>query len=184
MIRIFLASPPTFAAHVAFVEDQVPSLLGVANWVGTEVCMPKIVEDELDGQYVRSIEASYDKLNAAATHSICWTTWPTKYDPKRFAYSQLEKYDAEIHLLLTNIVGARVVLAALSPSVHGQLSPLLARLYDIDVRMGEAKALFGEDMKGGLAALTKIHAASVELDDQLLKEITRLNFDSRPPEMR
>ena len=30
MIRIFLASPPTFTAHVAFVEDQVPSLLGVA----------------------------------------------------------------------------------------------------------------------------------------------------------
>src|SRR5580692_8628566 len=26
--------------------------------------MPKIVEDELEGQYVRSIEASYDKLNA------------------------------------------------------------------------------------------------------------------------
>ena len=140
--------------------------------------------DELEGQYVLSIEASYDKLNAAATHSICWTTWPAKYDPKRFTYSLLEKYDAEIHLLLTNIVGARAVLAALSPSVHGQLSPLLARLYDIDVRMGEAKALFGEDMKGGLAALTKIHAASVELDDQLLKEITRLNFDSRPPEMR
>ena len=26
--------------------------------------MPKIVEDELEEQYVRSIEASYDKLNA------------------------------------------------------------------------------------------------------------------------
>jgi hypothetical protein len=46
------------------IPSDIPSLLGVANWVGTELYMPKIVEDELEGQYVRSIEASYDKLSA------------------------------------------------------------------------------------------------------------------------
>jgi len=38
-------------------------MLGVANWVGTELYIPRIVEDELEGQCVRAISASYDKLN-------------------------------------------------------------------------------------------------------------------------
>lgn len=46
------------------IPSDIPSLLGVANWVGTELYMPTIVEDELEGQYVRSVEASYDKLSA------------------------------------------------------------------------------------------------------------------------
>jgi len=46
------------------IPSDIPSMLGVANWVGTELYMPKIVEDELEGQYVRAISASYDKLNA------------------------------------------------------------------------------------------------------------------------
>jgi hypothetical protein len=46
------------------MPSDIPSLLGVANWVGTKLYMPKTVEDELEGQYVRLIEASYHKLNA------------------------------------------------------------------------------------------------------------------------
>lgn len=46
------------------IPSDIPSMLGVANWVGTELYMPKIVEDELEGQYVRAISASYDKLNS------------------------------------------------------------------------------------------------------------------------
>jgi hypothetical protein len=46
------------------IPSDIPSMLGVANWVGAELYMPKIVEDELEGQYVRAIAASYDTLNA------------------------------------------------------------------------------------------------------------------------
>jgi hypothetical protein len=46
------------------MPSDIPSMLGVANWVNAELYMPKIVEDELEGQYVRAIEACYDKLNA------------------------------------------------------------------------------------------------------------------------
>jgi hypothetical protein len=55
----------------------------------------------------------------AAAHSIAWTTWQARYSPNDFAGKNLDKYDEEIHLLLSDIVGARVVLAALSPTVHG-----------------------------------------------------------------
>ncbi len=46
------------------MPSDIPSMLGVANWVGTELYIPKIVEDELEGQYVRALQASYDKLGA------------------------------------------------------------------------------------------------------------------------
>lgn len=44
------------------IPSDIPSMLGVANWVNAELYMPKIVEDELEAQYVRAIEASYDRL--------------------------------------------------------------------------------------------------------------------------
>jgi hypothetical protein len=39
-------------------------MLGVANWIGTELFLPKIVEDELEGQFVRAVDKAYDKLRA------------------------------------------------------------------------------------------------------------------------
>jgi hypothetical protein len=46
------------------IQSDIPSMLGVANWVGAELYIPKVVEDELEAQYARDIAASYDKLNA------------------------------------------------------------------------------------------------------------------------
>jgi PIN domain len=60
--RIYFDTNPLY--RWPHIPSDIPSMLGVANWVGAELYMPKIVEDELEGQYVRSIEASYDKLNA------------------------------------------------------------------------------------------------------------------------
>jgi rRNA-processing protein FCF1 len=31
------------------IPSDIPSILGVANWVGAEPYIPKIVEDELEG---------------------------------------------------------------------------------------------------------------------------------------
>ena len=36
------------------LPNNVASLFGVANWVGTELYIPKTVEDELEGQFVRN----------------------------------------------------------------------------------------------------------------------------------
>jgi hypothetical protein len=60
--RIYFDTNPLY--RWPHIPSDIPSMLGVANWVGAELYMPKIVEDELEGQYVRSIEASYDKLSA------------------------------------------------------------------------------------------------------------------------
>jgi hypothetical protein len=97
-----------------------------------------------------------------------------------FASKHFDKYDAEIHLLLSDIVGARVVLAALSPRVHEQLSHLIDRLYGLDVGMGEAKSLFAQDKARALVALAEIHKASRSLDDQLLEAVKKLDVELPP----
>jgi hypothetical protein len=129
---------------------------------------------------VRLAVAELAKRIAAAAHSIAWTTWPAWYCPDSFTSAHLDKYDTEIHVLLSDIVGARVILAALSPRVHGQLSHLTDRLYGLDVDMGEAKALFGQNKPQALVKLANLHEAAGRLDDQLLEVVTKLEIDPLP----
>jgi hypothetical protein len=126
---------------------------------------------------VRLAMAEVCKRVAAASHSICWTAWPAKYTPKDFSAAHFDKYEAEIHVLLGDIVGARVVLASLSPSVHNQIGPFIDRLYDLDVKMGEAKSAFAQDRERGLLEVAKLHTASGKLDDDLLDAVAAITFD-------
>jgi hypothetical protein len=130
---------------------------------------------------IRLALAEVSRRVATASHCICWTAWPAKYSPKDFTSAYLEKYDAEIHLLLSDIVAARVALAALSPSVHSQIGQFIDRLYDLDVRMGQAKAVFAEDRDRGILEIAKLHTASGRLDDDLLEAVTKVAFDGQAP---
>jgi len=134
----------------------------------------QLVAESESRRSVRQAVAEVAKFVAAATHSISWVTWPAKYAPKTFSLAHLDKYDLEIHSRLGDIVGARVVLAALSPAMHARLSPLIDELYDLDVQMGDAKRIFEEDRGRGLMALARLHVASGELDDQLLEKVTQM----------
>jgi hypothetical protein len=71
--------------------SDIPSLLAVANWVGTELYLPKIVEDEFESQFVRAVEACYAKLDAdvkelrklshnVLAHEIQAVTQPTQVE--------------------------------------------------------------------------------------------------------
>jgi hypothetical protein len=54
--------------------NNVGSLFDVANWVGTKLYIPKTVEDELEGQFVRSAHASWDALASDLTEltKLCY----------------------------------------------------------------------------------------------------------------
>jgi hypothetical protein len=44
------------------LPNNVASLFGVANWVGANLYIPKTVEDELEGQFVRGANAAWDAM--------------------------------------------------------------------------------------------------------------------------
>jgi hypothetical protein len=50
--------------HWPNLPNNVASLFGVANWVGADLYIPKTVEDELEGQFVRGANAAWDGLAA------------------------------------------------------------------------------------------------------------------------
>ena len=62
-----------------------------------------------------------------------------------------------MHLLLSELVGARVGLAALDKQTHDELAQFSDRLYNLDVAVGEAKALYLTDREAGRGALAKLH---------------------------
>ncbi len=119
--------------------------------------------------------ADIAKKLAAGTHAMCWVCWIAKYSADELQLEHLQTYDKEIHLILSDIVGARVVLAALHEPTHAELSPLIDRLYSLDVDMGEAKTRFLKDKPAGLAALAKLHSEAVIYDCDLLEAVTALS---------
>ena len=62
-----------------------------------------------------------------------------------------------MYLLLSELVGARVGLAALDKQTHDELAQFIDRLYNLDVAVGEAKALYLTDREAGRGALAKLH---------------------------
>jgi hypothetical protein len=44
------------------LPNNVASLFGVANWVGADLYIPKTVEEELEGQFVRNANATWDAM--------------------------------------------------------------------------------------------------------------------------
>lgn len=87
---------------------------------------------------------------------------------------QLQGYEKEMNTLLSELVGSRVILAALDENIHSTLSPLVEKLYALDVQVGEAKALYVSSPNQGLEALAKLHSASLKFDDELLETVTNL----------
>ena len=112
---------------------------------------------------------------AAGRHSICWLCWIAKYCPKDLTADHLTAYDKEMNEIWSQLVRARVVLAALSAPVHTQLSPLIQKLYDLDVKVGDAKALYSESNERGIKALGSLHQATQIFDDELLNTVTSLS---------
>lgn len=50
--------------HWPHLPNDVYALFRAARWLGTEIYVPKVVEAELEAQFVRAVNAVYDSLNA------------------------------------------------------------------------------------------------------------------------
>jgi hypothetical protein len=123
---------------------------------------------------VRVAVAEVAKGLAAGSHAICWLCWMAKYSPKEMTSEQLRSYEKEINTILSELVGSRVILAALDEKIHSSLSPLVKKLYSLDVQVGEATVLYASSPEEGLKALAKLHRVSLEFDDELLEAVTNL----------
>lgn len=131
------------------------------------------VRDE-EARNIRIAVAEVAKRIAAGVHSMCWLCWAAKNNPNSFDESNLINYDQEMHQVLTNLVGDRVILAALDKNTHSHLSPLADKLYSLDAEIGLAMALWRRNPSEGIKALSLFHQQASEFDDELLRCVTNL----------
>lgn len=140
----------------------------------------QLAKKDEQARNVRLAVAELAKKIAEGIHSICWLCWVAKFSPKELVEENLRSYDKEMHIILSELVGSRVILAALDEDIHTVLSPVADRLYELDVRVANAKALYNTSKIDGIVALGVLHKESVQFDDELLRAVTNLVTSKNP----
>lgn len=82
--------------------------------------------------------AELAKKIAAAYHSMEWLTWKAVHDSTGFCSKDIDAYDNEIKSLFTQIVGTRVVAAAVAPGLNTQAGKMAQELYILDAEISFA----------------------------------------------
>lgn len=140
-----------------------------------EVFKNKLNKNDESERVLRLAVADISKKIASGSHIICWLCWYARYSPREVSEDSFITYEKEMHALQTDLVGLRVVLAALDREIHTILSPFIDRLYKMDVEVGLSKTLYLEKREEGLKMLGEIHSKSLSFDKDLLNTVTNLS---------
>ena len=125
------------------------------------------------GRNTRMALADLVKKLAAAAHSMTWITWDAQHNPSAITAARFESYDKEMHLLLSDIIASRAVLASLSPDTHRALAPFAKRVSELDAGIAKAKHELSADREMAIQMLTTTFQFLYEFDQKLLAEVEK-----------
>ena len=143
-----------------------------AGWL--ETVRNQLTKHDETERTIRQAVADLVKKIAAGSHIICWLCWYAKNAPQRITDENINMYEKEMREVQTELVGLRVVLAALDKEIHATLTPFIARLYQMDVELSNAMILYYTSKEKGLVAMALVHQQSLNFDDELLQTATEL----------
>lgn len=118
--------------------------------------------------------ADIAKKIASGNQLICWLTWAARNCRVEITKQCFYDYEREMKALLNELVASRVHLAALDNDKQNALSPVIEKLYGLDVKVGLAKAEYLASEQRGLDALSDLYEASNEFDKELLSVATNM----------
>jgi len=128
---------------------------------------------ELDKE-LRVALAALTKALSASVHAMAWLTWNARYNPKVLTAADISKYNETINSLFTDLVGFRVIVAALSENLHDDMTPLVERLYVLDRKVAIATTLFRDSPEASTKALASYLDEVNKFDNEILKRVTEL----------
>jgi hypothetical protein len=111
---------------------------------------------------------------AAGNHAISWLTFNAKHEPREVAPEQIRAYESEIKVVLSEIVAARVNLAALSKDMHDRVAHLVDEFYGRDGAVGRQLKLLPTEPDDAIRALAEIHDETHRYDKKLTQEFLGL----------
>jgi len=174
------------AATASLIGAGLGALAGLAGgwlngWRQSKIEQERWRRSRLDTveRDARLALAELTKKLAVGVHAIAWLTWKAKYEPDKLSENDLSAYDTTMQSLFPDIVGSRIALAALTKETHNLISPLIEQLYDFDVRIAKAAALYRESASAGVRALVEYHDKCLQFDRLLLDEVIKIGI----PEM-
>jgi hypothetical protein len=162
---------------VALLTNWQQSRLEYQKWLRTR-------EDELqrwmqarEDEVVKDLRlaiAELTKILAIGAHTMGWLTWNAKYDSANLTEEDMVDYNKRMQVLLPEIVGARILVAALDKDIHAQMGPIIERLYELDEELASRSALFKSSPQEGIKALAECKDIQAQLVTDLLERATEL----------
>ncbi|HWM90997.1 MAG TPA: hypothetical protein VN493_09540 [Thermoanaerobaculia bacterium] len=129
--------------------------------------------DELEKE-TRLATAELTRGIAAGIHAVAWCSWKARYEPDDLKEKDFALYDREIKGIFPEIVGSRVVLAALDRTLHEQMTPFVKELYQLDKELAKASALFRKSREEGIRAVDVCYSHANLFDKKLLSEVSKI----------
>jgi hypothetical protein len=128
-------------------------------------------EDQTDKEF-RLAVADLTKKIVQGTHRIIWLAWKAKNEPTNLTEDDFITYDKEMAEIFPDIVGSRIIVAALNRKVHIEITPFVRRLYALDEEVAKARILFKETPEKGTATLADCYDKTINFDSDLLMRVT------------
>lgn len=133
---------------VALYNSRRQSKLEYEKWLRTR-------EDQIDKDF-RLAVADLTRKIAQGTHQIIWLAWKAKNEPTNLTEEDFVMYDKKMGELFPDIVGSRIIVAALNRKVHDEITPFVKRLYILDEEVAKARILFRKMPEKSIATLAEL----------------------------
>ena len=123
---------------------------------------------------LRSAVAELTKHMASGVQAMSWLTWNAKNNSDGITDEDISQYNETISMVYNELVGFRVVVAALSKRIHQNMTPLVRKLYTLDSQISKAAILFKSSPEDGIKALASFNDDISKFDHELLEAVTGL----------
>jgi hypothetical protein len=123
---------------------------------------------------LRLAVAEFTKNMAIGNHAMSWLTWKAKYTPNVLTSDDITDYEKIINSMFNNLVGSRIIVAALNMRIHEHMALLVQEMYVLDENIARAGVLFQRSPEDGREKLASFYDDVAKFEKELLDTVAEL----------
>ncbi len=118
------------------------------------------------------------KKMATTAQTISWFTWEADYRPDRINKKSVDNYDLEMRSLFPEIDSALIMVSALNNKAYERLSPLVLKIYDLDLEVSRATRMIIKTPDKAIKGIASHKTAAFQLKSEIMKSVANINNES------
>jgi uncharacterized coiled-coil protein SlyX len=115
------------------------------------------------------------KKMAATVQAISWFTWEADYRPDRINKKAVDNYDLEMRKLFPEIDSALIVVSALSNKAYEQLSPLVLKIYELDLEVSRSTRMIIKTPDKAIKGIAGHKDVAFQLKSEIMKSVANIS---------